>query len=389
MVTQSRSMINENFISTDAGNGYAACYRLVNGKVKHHGIPHARARVTGAKMSADLGSQNIAEYADFLGQRYGYGDDIWNLTDAPIDTHQNSERRYGGNMHIFLILVNIAAMGVKSGSELSLIVPAPPGLLNQVGKTIKENLRAGERGDGSGEWSIQLRNDKKPRTYIIKRVIVMPEGAGAYAAFRVNLEGESVPLPDANGADMLSGRVAVLDLGAGTGDNYVIYDGNLNPESIAHATDARAGVIHNLQQPILGDIMTAVPSAQHLTTSHVDALLRRYVSATTDEDRQAAAVLRVSGKSINVEESILYNCNRYAEWIAANKIDALWGAGTDAIIMAGGGWLYISSFIREMYPDRLILSPDMFKHTRSIALYDLNGYGQLAFSAAAMRAQQV
>src|SRR4051812_11264229 len=107
VVTCEQSVLNDTFISSDAGNGWAACYRLVNGKIKSHGIPHARARVTGAKLNSDLGAQNVAEYADFTGQRYGYGDGIWNLTDAPIDLHQNTARRYGGNMHLFLMLVNI------------------------------------------------------------------------------------------------------------------------------------------------------------------------------------------------------------------------------------------------------------------------------------------
>src|SRR5690349_11788817 len=57
-----KPLIDENFISSDAGNGWAACYRMVGGKVKQHGIPHARARVTGEKLNTDLGNQNIAEY---------------------------------------------------------------------------------------------------------------------------------------------------------------------------------------------------------------------------------------------------------------------------------------------------------------------------------------
>jgi hypothetical protein len=377
--------IDEHFISTDAGNGWAACYRLVNGKIKQHGIPHARARVTGAKLAADIGRQNIAEYADFLGQRYGYGDGIWNLTDAPIDLHQNTERRYGGNMHIFLMLVNIAEMGVKSGAELTVVVPAPPGLLNKVAPQIKQSILAGENGSGDGMWSIQLRTDKKPKTYRFVRVIVMPEGAGAFAAFRLNLQGEAVELLDRNGDDMLAGRVAVLDLGAGTGDTYVIHDGNLNPETIVHATDDRAGVIHNLLKPILGDVLAAVPGTTHLTTAHIDSVLRQYTNSPSAED----ATIRVLGKNINLERSILTNVERYAEWMAANKLDPLWAAGTDAVVMAGGGWLYIGSFIKKWYADRLILSPEMFKHTRGIALWDLNGVGQLAFAAAVMKAQQV
>jgi len=371
---------DENFISSDAGNGWAACYRLVNGKIRQHGIPHARARVTGAKVNTDLGGQNIAEYADFLGQRYGYGDGIWNLTDAPIDQHQNSARRYGGNMHIFLMLVNIACMNVKSGSELTVIVPAPPGLLNEVGPQIKKSILDGESGKGDGLWHIQLRTDKKPREYKFVRVMTIPEGAGAFAAYRFDLKGEAAELNDKNGNDMLAGHVAVLDLGAGTGDSYSVFDGNLNPDAFAHATDDKAGVIHNLLRPILSEVMQAVPEAKHLTTAHIDSYLRRYV-ANPSED---AATIRVSGKNINIEKLILANCEHYAEWIASNKLDPLWSAGTDTIVEVGGGWLYIESWIRKWYPNRLILTPSMFPHTRNIALFDLNGVGQLALAAALM-----
>ncbi|MEO8394346.1 MAG: hypothetical protein ABI700_15245 [Chloroflexota bacterium] len=233
MATRERFALGETFISSDAGNGWAACYRLVNGKIKSHGIPHARARVTGAKLNSDLGSQNVAEYADFMRQRYGYGDGIWNLTDAPIDLHQNTARRYGGNMHLFLMLVNIAWLNVKSGSELTVIVPAPPGLLNEVSSQIKKSILDGESGKGDGVWRIQLRTDKKPREYKFIRVISIPEGAGAFAAYHFNLNGESVELDDPVRGDMLAGRVAVLDLGAGTGDTYSMFDGNMNPDAIA------------------------------------------------------------------------------------------------------------------------------------------------------------
>jgi hypothetical protein len=379
-----RTVLDENIISTDAGNGWAAVYRLVNGKVKQHGIPHARARVTGAKLNTDLGAQNVAEYADFMGQRYGYGDGIWNLTDAPIDTHQNTARRYGGNMHIFLVLVNIAAMDVKSGSELTLIVPAPPGLLNEVGPQIKQAFLAGEGGAGDGLWNIQLRSDKRPRQYKIVRVITVPEGAGAFAAYRFDQNGEIASLPNGQGGDLLAGRVAVLDLGAGTGDTYTIFDGNFNPEAMLHATDDKAGVIHNLLRPILGDVMTAIPSATHLTTAHIDSYLRRYLADPKPEN----ATLRASGKNINIEQSILANCERYAEWISANKVDPIFASGIDALVLAGGGWLYIASWIKNWYPNRIILSPEQFKHTKGIALFDLNGVGQLHFAAAVLKAQQ-
>jgi hypothetical protein len=63
--------------------------------------------------------------------------------------------------------------------------------------------------------------------------------------------------------------------------------------------------------------------------------------------------------------------------------------GTDAVVAAGGGWMLIESFIKNWYSNRLILTPDMFRHTKTVPYYDLNGYGQLALAAAVMRAQQV
>jgi len=248
---------------------------------------------------------------------------------------------------------------------------------------MKKSILAGESGKNDGLWTIQLRTDKKPREYKFIRVITLAEGAGAFAAYRFDRNGDLIELHDKNGADMLAGRISVLDLGAGTGDTYTIFDGNLNPDAISHATDDRAGVINNLLKPILAEVMHAVPGATHLTTAHIDSYLRRYVAAPSPE----AATVRVSGRNVNIEQSILSNCERYAEWIAANKLDPLWAVGTDAIVEAGGGWLFIESWLRQWYPDRLLLTPSMFAHTKSIALFDLNGVGQLHFAAAMLKSQ--
>ena len=43
MAAHERFTLDDNFISSDAGNGWAACYRLVNGKIKSPRHP-ARSR---------------------------------------------------------------------------------------------------------------------------------------------------------------------------------------------------------------------------------------------------------------------------------------------------------------------------------------------------------
>lgn len=372
--------LDESVISTDAGNGWVSAYRAINGKMKQYGMPHARARVTGAQLDADIlgGSQVVIDYADFRGQRYGIGDNVLTMTDAPIDVHQNTARRYGSEAHIFFMLTSIAKLGVKSGEELTLIVPAPPGLLNSVSKPMKQAIRAGEDGSGSGVWSIELREDKKPRIFTIKRVITVPEGAGAYAAFRFTQDGEIVT---GGSADALAGRVSVLDLGAGTGDVYSLINGNLAPDAIAHATDDRAGVIHNLLKPILAELVGEYPRATFLTTAHIDSYLRAYKTT-------GAAEVRIAGKLIKIDGLIDAYCRRYAEYIAANKIDPLWSAGADAVIAAGGGWVYIMDSVRGMYADRVLITPADYKHTAKIPLWDLNGVGGLHLFAAMMRSAQ-
>lgn len=385
-------MIDGDFASMDVGNGWAGGYRVVRGKVKSFGIPHARARVTGELLHGDLGGQNIVEYADFCGQRYGYGDGIWNLTDSPIDLHQNTARRYGENMHIFLTLVVLAELGFKSGSELTMVVPVPPGLYNQLKPTVQKAFEAGD-GSAPRTWHIQLRNDKKPREYVFKRIIVIPEGAGAYACYLLNANGEKADMSSDRG-NLLSGRVAVVDLGMGTGDTYTLFDGNFNPDAISHATNDQAGILSHILTPLMNEIgdmfkSASLPPPTHLSTAHLDSYLRRYLLAESDSERREAATPRISGYNVDIEAAILYNVEQYAQWIASNLLDPLFSKGVDGVVAAGGGWAYCLPFISKWYPDRLIMTPDMFPHTKMVSLHDLNGIGQLRFLQHELAKQQV
>ena len=240
---------------------------------------------------------------------------------------------------------------------------------------IKKSILDGESGKGDGIWHIQLRTDKKPREYKFVRVITIPEGAGAFAAYRFDMKGDLVELLDRSGSDMLAGRVAVLDLGAGTGDTYQIFDGNLNPDAIAHATDDKAGVINNLLKPILTEVLEAVPQAKHLTTAHIDSYLRSMSSRPALKQRPSVSLAKPSTL-------------RRRSWQTANGTQN--GLPPTRSIRCGQRhgrdcrsrrWMALYRKLRQTVVSRPpIYSRHPCSHIpKNIALFDLNGVGQLSF----------
>jgi hypothetical protein len=377
-------VLDKTIISLDPGNGKASGWYF-DGKYHMIMIPHARVPVTGARMGADnLGSQNKLEFVDWQGERFGIGEGVWDMaTRYPVETHQNTEARYGSEMHIFLTIATLAKLKAPSNVPLTIIVPAPPGLLNKVSKRIKDAFRLGESGTNDGRWTIAL-NGKKPVTYTIGRVITLPEGAGAFAAYRFDINGNVVPLPTPQNYDALSGHVQIVDLGYGTGDTFDIFDGRIMPESIVHSTDPTAGVSTHLLQPVL-DKVKEMTDATHLTPAHVDGWLRIW----TKGYNEAKATVMVSGKVLNLQSLFEKVCGRYADWIIQMKLEPAWRNGADSVLEVGGGWLYIDSKVRASYRKRMILTPSSYEHTKSVPLYDLNAYGQLALAANNIRVYQL
>jgi hypothetical protein len=69
-----------------------------------------------------------------------------------------------------MLLCLLAALNALEETPLTIVTSAPPGLVNQVAKTIKQNLRLGEAKDKSGAWTIRMSYDRKTRTFIIRRI---------------------------------------------------------------------------------------------------------------------------------------------------------------------------------------------------------------------------
>jgi hypothetical protein len=377
-VIETRQYVLDNtIISLDPGNGKSSGWYF-DGKFHNATIPHARIPVAGAKISADnMGTQHKLEYVDWFGERFGIGDGVWDLaTRYPVETHQNTESRYGSEMHVFLALAILAKLKAPTRTPLTLVIPAPPGLLNKVSKKIKDTFKAGENGSGDGVWTISL-NGKKPQSFTVGRVITVAEGQGAFSAYRFDIDGNPVDLTSSQGYDALSGHVQIVDLGYGTADTYDIFNGRTAPESIIHATDPSGGLATHMLQPVL-DKVKELTDATHLTPAHVDGWFRAWL-------KNGNATVTVSGKTLDLQNLFEKVCGRYADWVMQMKIEPAWRNGADSVLEVGGGWLYIGSKVSSYYRRRTLLSPTLFEHTAGVPLYDLNAYGQLALVAHNLR----
>ncbi len=385
-----QSPLTAYMIGTDPGNGKSEAWRYVGGELRTASFPHGRIAVTGYTLNKDvMAGQHQIDYVDWPGvggdlshpARYTFGEGILGLTaDSTPETHRNSESRYGDDLHIFSVIRDIYKLGVESGSHLIVVVPAPPGMINEVGPRIKKAIRAGEEGRGDGAWSIRGRGKKNWMTYFIDKVIVVPEGALGFAAYRYDINGNVVPLEN-NGRDLLAGHVVVMDGGYGTLDTFDIIDGDIAPESIRHATDPEGGIQKHMIAPILSQVVDWT-SAKHLTEMHVDSWLRQWATGGYTE---SAATQTIGGRVVKMHNLFVKTARDYANWLSREKVERAWRRGADSILAVGGTWMYVDGYVREAFPQRTIVAPWLFEHVNWCPVYALNGYGCLPMLAANLR----
>lgn len=341
-------------VADDGGNNTVVTAFVTNkGRMVQGTIPHYLVPVTGEMSMGDGVDGGLIAYADICGKRWGYGPGALEYTiDKPITLHQNTKQRYGDEMHINLSLIGMAESGIPDGAQITLIVTVPPGLLKEVKQHVTEAFLAGEHNDGSGRFSVQLRGDKKPRTYAFKSVVVRPEGYSGYCGYRFDSKGDVVNIQDQRGGDALAGTVCVIDLGAGTGNILYVRDGIPMSESINNSTNDRGGVLTHILGPALAQISTAT-GAKHLTVAHVDAMWRRWIMNPTKEGSKNT----VSGKDIFLMDLFIALSHNYAKFVQQTFVDPAIRLGSDAIAEVGGGWLSIHELIAPMYKDFLFVSP--------------------------------
>jgi hypothetical protein len=373
-------------ITWDGGNGTSSAWHLVGGELHCFLLPNVRVPVTGYAMNSEVTTIGLNEmvYADVAAGRFAIGDNVWEQSQYPPETFINSPERYGSEIHIFMLLCLLAALNAPEDTPLTIVTSAPPGLVNSVAKTIKQNLRYGEAKDKSGTWTIQMSYDKKPRKFIIGKVIVVPEGVGAFSAYAYDANGNDVLIPSLDGRDdLLTGQVHIHDAGYGTYDTYVVRNGKLDAESMAFATDRDAGVLRQVIEPVMDYIRDqfakAGDTAPKLKPIQVDSWLREW---SLGKMKAQHARVKLHGRILDLQAIFELVSMRYARFITEEKLERSFQQGADSILLAGGGWVYMLPHVLKQYPNKNILHPGIVPHLKGIPLWELNAYGALPMSAA-------
>jgi hypothetical protein len=383
-------LIDSTIISWDGGNGTSSAWRLVDGELQYFMLPNVRVPVTGYSMNTEVTSIGTNEivYADVTSGRFGSGDGIWEQSKYPPETFVNSEERYGSEMHIFMLLCLLAALNVPEEYPLTIVTSAPPGLVNKVAKQIKQNLRNGEEKDKSGKWTIRMSYDKKPRTFIIGKVIVVPEGVGAYSAYAYDTNGDVVLIPSTTDVtdDALTGQVHIHDAGQGTYDTYVVRNGKIDAESMTFATDADGGILRQMVEPIMDYIRDQFvrigETPAKLKAVQVDSWLRAW---TIGKMKPEFARVKLHGRILDLQSIFELTSARYARYVIEHKLEPSFLQGADTILLVGGGWVYILEHIKKQYANKNILWSDKVPHLKNVPMWELNAYGGLPMSAANKR----
>lgn len=351
----------------DAGNGMTnAILRKTNGKsYKTHHFPSVRARATGDSLGLGEQFEMSVQYADWLGHRYIWGDEVTRITQRHLETHRGVDR-YGNEFHQFLTAVGLAELGLKKG-EVALTLFAPPGIYESAKDNIKEGFL-----ERDGMAKLRLKDDKKPREWKYTAVNVFPEGLGAIACFAFDDNGNMVE------NDILDGSVALVDLGLFTTDVVITIDGMFNPENLDRSTYRNAGVDEYIRKPVLRALHNIDEDFSVLTEEHVDLAIRKGLAS-------GDYTLKVAGKEADIENVVNENRRRYAEWLANRIFETDYqGFRGSKLMLVGGGSLFVREYLQEWYGDKII-DPQQLPHTKNIHPAYFNAMGGMRLAVAQLK----
>ena len=265
--------------------------------------------------------------------------------------------RYGNELHQFLVAVALAKLGISKGS-VDLTLFAPPGLYLEARQTMLQRF-------ADAEVTIQLRSDRKPRTWRYDNMTVWPEGLGAAACFLLDDEGH------ATATEVLSGDTLILDLGFYTLDALKMVDGSFNPEELEHATFENGGVHTHILEPILRVLRRMGDDFQLLTADDVDRVLRRGLISRD-------YTLTAAGQEVDIQPLVEKHRERYAGWVANTLVDGVFASlrGIRSVILVGGGATLIEDYMIEWYGSK-VLNRKQHPTTRRVHPVDFNAVGGL------------
>jgi Actin like proteins N terminal domain len=351
----------DHVISVDAGNGGTNAVLSKKSGYSSVYFPSVRAAATGDSLGLGADLELQYEWVDWNGHRYIVGDDVVRVTRRNLERHMGLNR-YANEMQQFLIAVAIGKLGVTKGT-VDLTLFAPPGAYNQLKPDIIKRLM-----EDKGEVEIQFKGDKKAREWRYESVTVWPEGVGAAACFILDDKGELLK------SDVLTGETVVLDMGAYTLDALKLTDGNFNPEALQYATWENGGINAHLREPILSVIKKKSEEFAQVTVDDIDQVMRRGLE-------KGDYTLRAAGLAVDVKPLVEKYRERYAEWIANNIGDGVFGGfkGVKSVILVGGGTTLVTDHMKKWYGDK-ILDPKSNPSTAKVHPVDMNAVGGLRFA---------
>ncbi|NWF67576.1 MAG: ParM/StbA family protein [Chloroflexi bacterium] len=345
-------------ISVDAGNGGTNAVLAKKSGYNRLYFPSVRAAASGDSLGLGAQLELQYDYVDWNGHRYVYGDDVIRVTRRHLERHMGLNR-YANEMQQFLIAVAVAKLGVSKGT-VDLTLFAPPGAYNQLKPEILKRLLADK-----GQVEIRFKGDKQTRSWRYESVTVWPEGVGAAACFILNDKGELQK------SSVLAGETVVLDMGAYTLDALKLVDGNFNPEALQHATWENGGLNAHIREPILSVIRKKTEDFANVTVDDIDLVLRAGLES-------GDYTLRAAGLAVDLQPLVDKYRERYAEWIANNIGDGVFGSfrGIKAVILVGGGTALVRDHMLKWYGSK-ILDPQQHATTAKIHPVDMNAVGGL------------
>ncbi len=354
--------MSDNVISVDPGNGGTnAVLAKAGGGFKSVYFPSVRAAATGDSLGLGADLELQYEYADWYGHRYVVGDDVIRVTRRNLERHMGAAR-YGNEMYQFLVAVALAKLGIKEGT-VDLTLFAPPGMYVDAKQTMLDRFTGDRR-----EVEIKLKGDKKPRHWHYNHVQIWPEGIGAAACFIVDDEGNLTK------NDVLSGDTVILDIGAHTLDALKMVDGNFNPEALETATWENGGLNVHIREPILRTVKKQGDDFANLSVDDIDVVIRRGLE-------EKDYTLKVAGVEVELQSLMEKHSVRFAEWIANNICDGVFGSfrGIKSVIVVGGEATLVEDHLKKWYGPK-ILDRKKYPSTKKIHPVDFNAVGGLRFA---------
>lgn len=308
---------NETLIVDGGNGGTNAIYLKNDGKRKRVYFPSVRAEVNDKKIGfAEM--EMDYDYVTWGGVKFVVGDEVVRVNRHAADRHRG-KGRYGNELQEFLV-ANAALEAKMPSGTYDLVMFAPPGMFEDARERIVNRFQA-------QTLTIEPKRGKA-REYTFENVRVLPEGIGAVICLGFDESGEKF-----QNAELMRGRVIVIDIGTYTLDVMNFENGRLNMEPLPKSTWEDSGVASYIIEPLLAEIRAHNEDfAAGITYDVIDMTIRDGVNG-------GDWMIESGGQQMSIEAAYNRRAEAYASWIANNIIDTYLNKldGVNLAVMIGGG----------------------------------------------------